>query len=299
MGASPIFTILLLARLTKYNQRNHRARNGAENQSRSPIIEQEGHHQSGKRTDAGAHHCNHESLHQSLLFAGRLLIRHAGDVHLIARLDQFEALADLQFLLGGVIDEPVDALPLTLNVLVQQQILVFELLNGVLLVHKRSNTARSSQRDYCITGDCKESQHIRNSDQRRFHATNEAWKIMVPLLSAFVGWFFRMAEEIVILCTCPSREESEKLARHLLERRLAACVSILPGCQSHYWWQGAIETSNEFLILIKSQKTLFPSLEKAIHECHSYEVPEILALPVTAGSDRYLQWLSENLRLPK
>ena len=119
---------------------------------------------------------------------------------------------------------------------------------------------------------------------------------MVTLLSAFVPLFFIMAGEIVILCTCASEEEASKISTHLLEERLAACVSVFPVGRSYYWWKGAIESSAEHLLLIKSSESLFSAVEKAVRKIHSYEVPELLALQVTDGSADYLNWLRTNLR---
>jgi periplasmic divalent cation tolerance protein len=108
-----------------------------------------------------------------------------------------------------------------------------------------------------------------------------------------------MAEEIVILCTSPSQDEAERLARHLLELRVAACVTVVPASQSYYWWQGAIESSTEYLLLIKSSRSLFPAVEEAVRQIHSYQVPEVVALPIIAGSGSYLNWLNDNLRPPE
>jgi periplasmic divalent cation tolerance protein len=104
-----------------------------------------------------------------------------------------------------------------------------------------------------------------------------------------------ITEEIVILCTCSSEGEAEKIALHLLEQRLAACVNVIPAGRSYYRWQGAIESAVEHLLLIKSSAALFPQVEKAVRSLHSYQVPELLALPIAAGSADYLNWLREQL----
>jgi periplasmic divalent cation tolerance protein len=104
-----------------------------------------------------------------------------------------------------------------------------------------------------------------------------------------------MTDQIVVLNTCSSEEEAERLARLLVERRLAACVSVVPGARSFYRWQGAIESANEWLLVIKSSRALFSSLATAIEQEHSYDVPEVLALPVVEGSANYLNWLSGSL----
>jgi len=105
-----------------------------------------------------------------------------------------------------------------------------------------------------------------------------------------------MTDSIVVLSTCASAEEAERLARMLVERRLAACVSVVPGVQSFYRWEGAVESAGEWLLVAKSSRRLFESLRAALDEEHSYEVPEVLALPVVAGATKYLDWMQSNLR---
>ena len=104
-----------------------------------------------------------------------------------------------------------------------------------------------------------------------------------------------MQEFIVVYVTVGSAEEAELLARSLVEERLAACVNRLKPVQSVYRWQGKVEASEEELLVIKTKKELFRSLEKRVRALHSYAVPEIIALPVIAGSTRYLRWLREQV----
>jgi periplasmic divalent cation tolerance protein len=104
-----------------------------------------------------------------------------------------------------------------------------------------------------------------------------------------------MTNKIVVLSTCGSPEEAEKIARELVSQRLAACVSIVPGVRSLYQWKGAVEDSQETLLLIKSTRELFPRLQSELARLHSYEVPEIVALPVVDGSERYLAWIDTEL----
>ena len=104
-----------------------------------------------------------------------------------------------------------------------------------------------------------------------------------------------MTDKIVVLSTCESAEEASKLARHLVEARLAACVNILPGARSVYRWQGEIADAAECLLVIKSRRDLFPRLREAIAGMHSYEVPEVVALPVVDGSESYLAWLDREV----
>jgi periplasmic divalent cation tolerance protein len=109
-----------------------------------------------------------------------------------------------------------------------------------------------------------------------------------------------MTDKIVVLVTCGSREEARKIARELISRRLAACVSELATpVVSTYRWKGKIESAKEFLLLIKTTKRRFPALRKAILELHSYETPEIIALPIVAGSNPYLDWIAASVSISK
>jgi periplasmic divalent cation tolerance protein len=98
----------------------------------------------------------------------------------------------------------------------------------------------------------------------------------------------------VVLCTFPDVERAREIAAVLVERRLAACVNLLPGVESIYLWEGKVERAGEVLAVIKT--TRYPELEAALKELHPYEVPEILALPVTAGLAGYLKWLGESCK---
>lgn len=101
-------------------------------------------------------------------------------------------------------------------------------------------------------------------------------------------------QAIVVLITVPSREVGEKVARALLEQRLAACVNILPAIQSHYWWQGEIQQEQEALLFVKSRSDLFETrLIPAVQAIHPYEIPEIIALPVNMGLESYLGWITQ------
>lgn len=102
---------------------------------------------------------------------------------------------------------------------------------------------------------------------------------------------------LLILCTCPDRETAEKIARHLVEGRLSACVNILPGVTSVYAWKGRLETAEEQLLLIKSNLGRYPDVEQAIRALHPYELPEIIALPVERGLPGYLNWIDSCVSL--
>ena len=104
-----------------------------------------------------------------------------------------------------------------------------------------------------------------------------------------------MTDKIVVLSTCATEQEASRLARVLVEARVAACVTIVPGARSIYRWQGAIESAAECLLIIKSSRQLFDSLRAALEAAHKYEVPEVLALPVTAGASNYMNWLEAEL----
>jgi periplasmic divalent cation tolerance protein len=100
----------------------------------------------------------------------------------------------------------------------------------------------------------------------------------------------------IILSTAGSREEADRLAAALVERRLAACVNVVGPIASLYRWQGKVERAEEFLLLIKTTAERFPDISAAIRELHSYEVPECVEIPVTAGSDAYLQWIGDSVK---
>ncbi len=104
-----------------------------------------------------------------------------------------------------------------------------------------------------------------------------------------------MTDKIVILTTCESEKEAAEVARHLVEKKLAACVNILPRARSIYRWKGAIEEAEEFVLLIKSRRDLLPALRIALATVHSYEIPELIALPMVDGSAEYLGWLDREL----
>ena len=105
-----------------------------------------------------------------------------------------------------------------------------------------------------------------------------------------------MTDKIVVLNTCASAEEAERLARSLVDDRLAACVTLINPVRSFYRWKGAVADSMEWLLVIKTSRTLFAPLCSAIESAHSYEVPEILALPVIEGSTNYLSWIDNELQ---
>lgn len=102
-----------------------------------------------------------------------------------------------------------------------------------------------------------------------------------------------MTEKIAVLSTVGSAEEAGRIARHLVDRRVAACVNIIAGARSVYRWKGNIEEAEEWLLIIKTRRVLFEQLQEELKSVHSYEVPEIIALPVVEGYPPYLDWLAE------
>jgi periplasmic divalent cation tolerance protein len=107
-----------------------------------------------------------------------------------------------------------------------------------------------------------------------------------------------MTDKIVVLTTCNSEMLADQLARHLVEHRLASCVNILPKARSIYRWQEKIEDAGEWVLLIKSRRDLFAALRAEIQKLHTYEVPEVIAIPIVDGSDAYLGWLDGQLTTP-
>jgi periplasmic divalent cation tolerance protein len=103
---------------------------------------------------------------------------------------------------------------------------------------------------------------------------------------------------LLVLTNLPDRDAAEKLARRLVESRLAACVNILNGCTSIYRWKGAVERAEEVPVLIKTRAARYEELEAAIRASHPYEVPEVIAIPIARGLDDYLEWLAEETAIP-
>lgn len=105
------------------------------------------------------------------------------------------------------------------------------------------------------------------------------------------------SEAIVVFITTASIEEAARLAEMLVEGRLAACVQILPEIESVYRWQGEIERQKEVLLIAKTTRSKFEVLDREVRAIHSYETPEIIALPLIAGSPPYLKWLASNVHV--
>jgi periplasmic divalent cation tolerance protein len=100
---------------------------------------------------------------------------------------------------------------------------------------------------------------------------------------------------LVIYCTCPDAKVAERLANALVDERLAACVNIVPGVVSIYCWQGNRQRDSEVLLIIKSRKQTYAALEARIRALHPYEVPEVIALPISQGATEYLAWIDSRV----
>ena len=104
-----------------------------------------------------------------------------------------------------------------------------------------------------------------------------------------------MTGKIVVLSTCGSEEEAVRIAKKLIEGHIAACVNLVPRIRSFYRWQGKLEDSAEWLLVIKTSRARFAALRTVLEAAHSYELPEVLALPIVDGSPNYLAWLDTEL----
>ena len=105
-----------------------------------------------------------------------------------------------------------------------------------------------------------------------------------------------MTNKVVVLVTCANAAEARRIARRLVEARLAACVNIVDApVRSIYRWKGKVESAREHLLVIKSSQRRLRALQRAVMRLHSYDVPEVIALPIAAGSGAYLKWLGECL----
>ena len=106
----------------------------------------------------------------------------------------------------------------------------------------------------------------------------------------------RTADRIIVLITAGSEDEARKIARLLVKEKKAACVNIVPGVDSLFRWKGKINSARETLLLVKTRASLLSEIISLVQKTHSYEVPEIIALPITDGSEDYLKWLDSACR---
>ena len=100
-----------------------------------------------------------------------------------------------------------------------------------------------------------------------------------------------MSDFLLVLSTVPNEETAAKIAQNLLADRLAACVTRTAACHSMYWWKGQIEKDEEYILFIKTQADRYPELERKLIAIHPYDVPEVIAIPLVQGHDKYLEWL--------
>jgi periplasmic divalent cation tolerance protein len=104
-----------------------------------------------------------------------------------------------------------------------------------------------------------------------------------------------MSDHVVVFVTAPSAAEAESIATRLLERKLIACANLLPGVTSLFWWEGQRDRAEEAMVVMKTRRDLVDQLTAAVIETHSYEVCEVIALPIVAGSEAYLKWIDESV----
>ena len=101
-------------------------------------------------------------------------------------------------------------------------------------------------------------------------------------------------DHLLVLCTCPGNTVAAEISTSLIDQHLAACVNRVPGVKSGYRWEGHVEQDEEVLLLIKTTRARFAEVETAIRRLHPHELPEVIGVPITAGSEAYLQWVTES-----
>jgi periplasmic divalent cation tolerance protein len=105
-----------------------------------------------------------------------------------------------------------------------------------------------------------------------------------------------MTAGILVMISCSSKREAAKIKKVLLEERKVACVNLISGVDSFFWWKGRIDSSREVLLLAKSERRMLRAIIRLVKKIHSYEVPEVIALPISAGSEDYLRWITESVK---
>jgi len=101
---------------------------------------------------------------------------------------------------------------------------------------------------------------------------------------------------VIIFVTCASKGEAKVIIDSLLKKRLVACANIIPGVESKFWWKGKIDSAKETLLILKTTMANFNKVEKHVKKNHSYEMPEIIAIPIVRGSMKYLNWINESVK---
>ncbi len=104
---------------------------------------------------------------------------------------------------------------------------------------------------------------------------------------------------IVIYTTCPDSATAESITSKLLQAKQVACVNLLPGIKSQYWWEGKIQKDKEVLVILKTRQSLFKAVEETIKNNHPYQIPEIIALPILQGNASYVSWIHDSVRPPR
>ncbi|MDO8687604.1 MAG: divalent-cation tolerance protein CutA [Dehalococcoidales bacterium] len=104
-----------------------------------------------------------------------------------------------------------------------------------------------------------------------------------------------IVSRVVVLITAATEPEARRIAELLLTRKKAACVNIVPGVDSHFWWQGKLDSAQESLLIVKTSAALLPEIIDIVKGAHSYQVPEIIALPIIGGNEDYLKWLDSTI----
>lgn len=105
-----------------------------------------------------------------------------------------------------------------------------------------------------------------------------------------------MTDKVVVYTTCGNITEAELIARNLIDNRVAACVNVIPGLLSYYRWQGKVENDTELLLMIKTSRELVEHVRGALEALHSYDLPEMIVIPIIDGSPNYLEWLDQELQ---
>jgi len=105
-----------------------------------------------------------------------------------------------------------------------------------------------------------------------------------------------MTDKIVVFVTVGNANDAAALAKNLVEKRLAACVNLLPGVASWYWWEGKVTEDQEVMLMMKTSRDTFAALEREVVRLHSYAVPEVIALQIVEGSRNYLNWIEQSLK---
>lgn len=105
-----------------------------------------------------------------------------------------------------------------------------------------------------------------------------------------------MTDTLIVFVTCGNREEAERIAQFVVEAQLAACVNVLPGVRSCFIWEEKLTWSDEVLMVFKTTKASYVALQSKILDLHSYDVPEIVAMPVETGFDKYLAWIANSVK---